>query len=197
MVQQIIRGLQSQSPLLREAACKAGGDVLKGNTDCDAAALAVAAAAAAAAGCRCCCMPLVLLCPPLKDLRIPATVVAAAVVAVLFICQRMMLTLSLFCLLSGHDWHEVSPFFEDLWLSTARCLDDVSDEVRRAAASLGRSLRSLTVAVCSEGTPLVATVPLLQKICELNSGNKEASPTLSVSFTLSVLLSVSPSVPLS
>lgn len=53
-------------------------------------------------------------------------------------------------------------------------MDDVFDEVRTAAATLGRALRALTVEVCCEGSPLVATVSLLQKICELHAGNKEA-----------------------
>ncbi|OEH76647.1 hypothetical protein cyc_03395 [Cyclospora cayetanensis] len=73
----------------------------------------------------------------------------------------------------GHDWTEIKPFFEDLWLSAARCLDDIVDEVRAAARLLGRTLRALTGELCCEGRPLVASVNLLQKVCEAHSGNKE------------------------
>lgn len=58
VVRQIVRGLQSSNPLLREAACKAGADVLKSNRRSGLLGLFFAAAV----GCCCLVLPLCLSC---------------------------------------------------------------------------------------------------------------------------------------
>ncbi|GIL84022.1 hypothetical protein Vretifemale_12732, partial [Volvox reticuliferus] len=48
-------------------------------------------------------------------------------------------------LLQGRRWPELSPYLSQIWTMTFRALDDIKDSVRRAALSLARTVRGLTL----------------------------------------------------
>ncbi|GLI60137.1 hypothetical protein VaNZ11_002209, partial [Volvox africanus] len=48
-------------------------------------------------------------------------------------------------LLQGRRWQELSPYLSQIWIMTFREMDDIKDSVRRAALSLARTVRGLTL----------------------------------------------------
>ncbi|GFR47108.1 hypothetical protein Agub_g8793, partial [Astrephomene gubernaculifera] len=48
-------------------------------------------------------------------------------------------------LLQGRRWPELAPYFAQLWTMMFRAMDDIKDSVRRAAVSLSRTVRGLTL----------------------------------------------------
>ncbi|PHJ19504.1 heat repeat-containing protein [Cystoisospora suis] len=81
----------------------------------------------------------------------------------------------------GRQWNDVRDVIEETWRSTVRCMDDLCEEVRVAAGPLSRSVKMMTVGVCTpkfQGEKnaqeaIEKVIPLLQHLCDINSNNKE------------------------